>query len=318
MASEEEGKLEVEFGFRNRDEKEQQHAKNRYEFRRKTTKLQDYFLRFLGIALALCVIGLGIKAVFDRSYVKAFGQMLALFIVLCAVYFGTGPLLIGLFTWVFRRQNNEKLPPVSQRNLRKTLNYMNGNVGGLVWNILWGIIAGTALLVSVMEGAFTLENVVNFGRKLLLIFAVGYVFFAVIHNRRDLTKRMLGNTVDYYNYGDGKLFAEYVDWSLRENMLLRCKQYALTKEFFLGYAHTDIGFVPVVLPRDFIKQAEVREAVYSSYRVTVDRTILACKLNNGKVIDFYLSRLMGSRMALELLKKHGFKFTVRTDVVEYQ
>lgn len=308
----------MELGFKNLDEKKQESAKKSFNFHKKARRFEDYALILYFTGFVAVTIWLGLKSISDRTYLTRFLQGLAFVIALLAIYFGWEHFLNWLFVTVFRSQNNEKLPNVSKRSLRNVLNAMNGNIGGLIWDVLWGCVLFSALVAGASVGSLTWENVSNIGGEMCLIYAGGYVLFRVIHKRRNLIKRMLKYTIEYYNYGNGKVYSEYVDWSLKENMLLCCKQYVLTKEFFMGYAHSDIWFYPVVIPRDFIAEAEIRGALYSDSRVTLSKAILACKLNNGKVIDFYLSRLNGSKMAIELLQKHGFEFTVRNDMVEYQ
>ncbi|MBQ6696238.1 MAG: hypothetical protein IJN16_06000 [Lachnospiraceae bacterium] len=308
----------MQLGFQNLDEEEQKKAKKNVDFHRKTRTFEGYLLLAFLIGWIVLTGWMGIKAISDRSYLSRFLESLIALVVTVGICVAFKYFLDWLFSAVFKSQNTEKLPKQSRRSLRNVLNYMNGNIALLVWEISWGIIVFSALLVVVMEKAFRLQAVVSYGSKILLIFLVGYVLFHALHKRRDLTKRLLQNTVGYYNYGDGKLYAEYVDWSIRENLLLCCKQYVLTKEFFLGYAHTDIGFCPVAIPREFVKEAEVRMALSADSKTSVSRAILACKLCNGKVINFYLSRFQGSYMAVELLHKHGFEFTVRNDVVEYR
>ena len=308
----------MQLGFHDLDEEKQKKAKNNVEFHRKARSFEEYLLYVL---LGVWVVGtcfMGIKAISDRSYLSRFLESLIALCVTCGICFAWKYFLDWLFSWVFKRQNTEKLPKQSMRSLKSVLNYMNGNIALMIWEIFWGIIVFSALLVAGMEKALSIQAVVGYGSKMLIVFFAGYVLFHIIHKRRDLTKRLLKNTVDYYNYGDGTQYAAYVDWSLRENILLCCKQYVLTKEFFLGYAHSDIGFCPVAIPREFIKEAEVRMALSADSKVSVSKAILACKLCNGKVIDFYLSRYQGSRLAVELLQRHGFSFTVRNDVVEYQ
>lgn len=308
----------MQLGFHDLEEEKQKEAKNNVDFHRKARSFEAYLLYVL---LGMWIVGtcyMGIKAISDRSYLSRFLQSLIALIVICGICFAWKYVLDWLFSWVFKRQNTEKLPKQSKRSLKNVLNDMNGNIALMIWEIFWGIIVFSALLVAGMEKALSTEAVAGYGSKMLIAFFVGYVIFQMIHKRRNLTKRLLQNTVGYYNYGDGKLYAEYVDWSLRENMLLCCKQYVLTKEFFLGYAHSDIGFCPVAIPREFIKEAEVRLALSADSKVSISRAVLACKLCNGKVIDFYLSRYQGSGLAIELLQKHGFSFAVRSDVVEYQ
>ena len=308
----------MQLGFHDLDEEKQKKAKNNVEFHRKARSFEEYLLYVL---LGVWVVGtcfMGIKAISDRSYLSRFLESLIALCVTCGICFAWKYFLDWLFSWVFKRQNTEKLPKQSMRSLKSVLNYMNGNIALMIWEIFWGIIVFSALLVAGMEKALSIQAVAGYGSKMLIVFFAGYVLFHIIHKRRDLTKRLLKNTVDYYNYGDGAQYAAYVDWSLRENMLLCCKQYVLTNEFFLGYAHSDIGFCPVAIPREFIKEAEVRMVLSANSKVSVSRAVLACKLCNGKVIDFYLSRYQGSRLAVELLQKHGLSFTVRNDVVEYQ
>lgn len=308
----------MQLGFHDLDEEKQKKAKNNVEFHRKARSFEEYLLYVL---LGVWVVGtcfMGIKAISDRSYLSRFLESLIALCVTCGICFAWKYFLDWLFSWVFKRQNTEKLPKQSMRSLKSVLNYMNGNIALMIWEIFWGIIVFSALLVAGMEKALSIQAVAGYGSKMLIVFFAGYVLFHIIHKRRDLTKRLLKNTVDYYNYGDGTQYAAYIDWSLRENILLCCKQYVLTKEFFLGYAHSDIGFCPVAIPREFIKEAEVRMALSADSKVSVSKAILACKLCNGKVIDFYLSRYQGSRLAVELLQKHGLSFTVRNDVVEYQ
>ena len=136
---------------------------------------------------------------------------------------------------------------------------------------------------------------------------------------------MLKWTRRYYNYGDekqGELFKEYVEWSLKKSMLLNCQSIVLTNEFLLGSADSYTFFYPVAIPRDFIKEAELR-MVYSHERsksttVNICEAVLACRLNNEKIVNFYLARNKGVEMVVACLQKSGFKFTTRTDMVEYR
>lgn len=308
----------MQLGFQDLKEEEQKKAKKHMDFHKKTRSAEMYLIYVLMGMWAAGTCFMGIKAISDKSYLSRFLESLIALSVTCGICFAWKYVLELLFEWVFKRQNTEKLPKQSMRSLKSVLNYMNGNIALMIWEIFWGIIVFSALLVAGMEKALSIQTVAGYGSKMLIVFFTGYVLFHIIHKRRDLTMRLLKNTIDYYNYGDGIQYAAYVDWSFRENMLLCCKQYVLTKEFFLGYAHTDIGFYPVAIPREFIKEAEVRMALSADSKVSVSKAVLACKLCNGKVIDFYLSRYQGSSLAVKLLQKHGFPFTVRNDVVEYQ
>lgn len=308
----------MQLGFHDLKEEEQKKAKEHVDFHKKTRSAEMYLIYVLLGFWAAGTCFMGIKAISDRSYLSRFLESLIALCATCGICFAWKYFLDWLFAWVFKRQNTEKLPKQSERSLKHVLSHMNGNIALMIWEIFWGIIVFSALLVAGMEKALSIQAVVGYGGKMLFVFLIGCVLFQWLHRRRDLTKRLLQNTVGYYNYGDGTQYAAYVDWSLRENMLLCCKQYVLTNEFFLGYAHSDIGFCPVAIPREFIKEAEVRMVLSANSKVSVSRAVLACKLCNGKVIGFYLSRYQGSRLAVELLQRHGFSFTVRNDVVEYQ
>lgn len=305
-------------GFKEIDKKRQENRKNNFLLSRKLRKWEMGLVIIIFGALGINTGRMGIKAIKDTEYVKPFLQSLGFLVGLLAICFGTVFFLEWLFNFVFMKQNTEKLPMQSNRSLRKILNQMNGSIPLIVWNVGWGCIVFTALIMGIGEHLMTIENIVTVGGNMLKVYLVGYVIFRFIHSRRNLTKRMLRYTKEVYNYGDGKVYAEYIDWSIREHLLLACKQYMLTDEFFLGYAYSDMGFAPIAIPREFIKNAEVRMAYTADSQMSTSKSILACQLYNGKVVDFYLSRFEGNQMAVDLLRKKGFQFTIRTDMVEYQ
>lgn len=310
--------MKKQLGFKEIDEKRQKDRKDDFLFHKKMNRWERFIVVFIFGVFTVATIRLGIKAIADISYMSQFILALSCLVVMLVIAFGTERFLDWLFRFVFSRQNTEKLPKQSQRTLRWILNRMSGRVGVVLWNVMWGCIVFSALIVAVGEKLLTIDNLITAEGKIIIIYIIGYAVLSIIYSRRDLTNRMTKNTKNFYNFGDDKKYAEYVDWSIREHLLLACKQYVLTEEFLLGYAQGDVGFYPVAIPREFIKASEVRIALTADSKNITSKAIMACLLCNGKVVDFYLSRYVGNRMAVDLLKKRGFEFTVREDRVEYQ
>lgn len=315
----------MNLGYKELDENEQKLAKSSFTFHTRMRKIELVFLMVLFAICTISTIVFGIWSIVDATKINSFfayGMMTILFLVVFAI----GQMIFKFIKWMMRRMNDgENLPLLQKRSLKSILNYMHGNIGGMIWAILWGTIVFSVIIVCLGEGAFILEDlptIVQTGLKMMLVFLVGHIFFRLIHSHSNYTKKMLENTKEYYNYGngtnDGKRYAEHIDWSMRENMQFCCKQIVLTKEIVLGYAHTDSWFYPVAIPRDFIKEAEYREILWSNSKISACTGVLACKLNNDKVIDFYLSRGMGNARVVELLQKYGMEFTIRNDMMEYQ
>ena len=311
----------MELGYKKLDDKEQKTAKRSFNFSVGIRKVQFYFLvAMLAIGIVMTIV-FGVMSITDETKVRMF-KACGIITIIIVLGFLFGHLLMKLIEYLVKKQNQgDVLPDVSERTLKSTLNYMRGNIGGLIWDIMWGIIAFSALVVSLPNGLFKEDINVRLRTTILVsivIFIVGHIFFKIMHKRRDLTSKMLKQTKKFYDYDDAEKYAEYVDWSLRDNMLLRCRQVVLTKEVLLGYANTDCYFIPVAVPREYIDEAEFREVLSTNSKASYCDGVLACRLKNGKVIDFYLSRGIGNKQVCDLLIKYDFPFTIRTDTVEYK
>ena len=318
----------MELGFKKLDEKQQKQAKSGFRGHVRARRFEWVFLVVLFAVSVIGTIVFGVWTIFEPEKVrlfKAFGMITIVWLIV----FGIGEAIGWFIEWVMRRMTDgEKLPAACKRSLKDTLNYMNGNVGGLLWDILWGCLLFSGLVawaVTTADGKaktpLNMENFLNAMPRFFILLGIvlaGHFLLEMIHKRRNRIPKMLKNTKTYYNYGNEEMFVKYVDWSLQENMLFRTKQLVLTKEIILGYGHTDTVFYPIAISREFIKEAEYREVLWSNSKVSACTGVLACKLHNGKVVDFYLSRGVGNQRVCNLLIKYEFPFSIRKDAVEYQ
>lgn len=319
----------MKLGFKDIDEEEQKAAKKRFEFDRKMKKSNWYLLLFLGVIWVIFAIVLGIQSIFDHSKFPQFIAMVGFIGVIVIIVWGYGRLLEWFMEWINKRMYVRELPKESRRTLKYTLNSMRYNVPCILWDVFWAVIIFTVLFMG-MELLFNApgeffrkagQYVLVWGPIILLV----HVFLKLIHQEFDYTTKMLKLTSDFYNYGNElqrDTYKQHIEWSLKNNMIFNSKSIVLTKEYLIGSANSNTRFRPVAIPRDFVKAAEVR-MVYSHQRTksstaTICDAILTCKLNNDKLVEFYIARNWGVEMIIEGLQESGFAFTLREDVVEYR
>lgn len=216
--------------------------------------------------------------------------------------------------WVNKKIYVRNLPKESDRTLKKTLNSMRDNLFCLLWNVLWGVLVFTLIIVGLntMNPMEFLKDALWFVAISGPIFLGGNILGKIIHEEKDCTKNLLKRTFEIYDYGDEnqkKLFREHLEWSLRNNMLVNSKNIVVTEEFLVGSA-SDTGFCPVAISRIFVKKAEVRttysQGTGKNGALLVCDAHLVCELMNGDEIAFLLGRGESAELVEEKLNDTGW------------
>lgn len=195
----------------------------------------------------------------------------------------------------------KKLPPEDKRTLHEVLAFLSGKVMLLLWDILYTIL----VMAPVMVAAFLQASVVSWEwifRPLIVfgIFICGHALCRIYYKKRSFRKKLLVATKMYIPILDDTLFCDRLEQSLKTTMRFYSRQLVVTDEFLLGYTRDDQFFEPAAIPREEILEAEFYLMRWAGH-VRVTKGILACKLKNGFIVEFYTTRNEGITMVQKAL-----------------
>jgi len=222
--------------------------------------------------------------------------------------------------WMEIRRTDGTVPlEEDKRSLKRTLAYMSGKVLQKTFDVLNFIEIG-------MFGFGGLGWAIYFGTEkeigIVIVIILGLIVWTVLlhclmsyikNNKNRMVKRVLENSKEYVDYGDEAEFTDFVDRSLRNDMIFRCKNLVLTKDVVLGRIDNDREFLPVavlrreVLSDSFYVMKRIHGRGRRAYK-SIDG-ILELRLKNGNVIKLYTSEGFGNdrvrRMLLDAGKTDG-------------
>lgn len=310
----------MQIGFKQVDEEEQNRNKKFFNVNKILGKIAAIVIGIFFLISVAGTIYYGLNSTEDEENMRRFREFSVMSLAVSGAIlagYSLEQIIAGIQKRAqtsFTENPKEKLPDVSGISLRESLGYMRGKAGVIVWDSVWGCILFSFIFAFL--GSSELEFWIKVRNILFIVWVLilGHVLFLIYYRGRNYTGRMLRITKKYYNVENDEYYAACVEKSLKNDMMFRCRQFILTGEFILGCSESDIFFKPAAIPVREVESAEFYE-VCSGGKTVVYKGVLACRLLNGQIVEFYVSRGAGNGNICSLLDYYNFPYRKNPEIV---
>lgn len=179
-------------------------------------------------------------------------------------------------------------------SLREVMGLMQGKPIQWVWDFTFLLFLVSMLGVIISGGSTDIVSSCTLCLILTIMLLTGHFLFRRYYLRRPYEKILVRNSQEYSSIDRPEYFCQRIHQSLKTQLCFCSRQFCFTKDLFLGYTEADTYYHPAAIFREDIQAMEFY-ILRVNGRVMIDKGILACKLKNGNVVDFYL----GSGKTLE-------------------
>lgn len=191
-----------------------------------------------------------------------------------------------------------------QTDLESVLHKIAQKTGVIVWDSLWGIVAGFFGLIMLVQLAFNPVTITIFAVSVAAL-AAGHVIGTLIWRKHSLAPKLLKNSAPYCNIVDEAWFVEHLDKDIREHLLYYSKELVLTEQWILAPASLLIN-LPVAIPVEQIENISFRYEERYVRHGYISTGYLTCRLKYGNSIEFITGEGDKATRIPKILSKYGF------------
>lgn len=199
------------------------------------------------------------------------------------------------------------LPGKGTVTLEGALHRMAVKTGVIIWDTIFAVLLFMLLFLMFSLGG-NIPLILLICLILAVFLAAGHMFFSWHWKKSRFADRMLKNTSKYIPVADPEKYASAIDESLSKGVLYYGKEMIMTEDYMIGITESDLGFVPVAVPRSGIMNITFYCVHPANYRRKYVTGVLDCRMDSGKSVKFLIGQGPRMERALKILNYYGIQW----------